>query len=179
MRAFEEKDYKIFDMFQNKFALVTAGDINSYNGCTISWGSLGTLWGTAGICPAVATVYIHPARYTHRFMMDSPYFTLSFFPPEYRRALGYMGSRSGRYENKAVNAGLSPIAMGSGVAYKEAELTFLCRKVYQQQFIKEALAPDIQEYYKSKPGAYPPDENGQWHPHWAFYGEIIQVEDKT
>ena len=54
---------------------------------------------------------------------------------------------------------------------------FLCKKLYQHQFVKEDLPPEIQEQYRSDPLANPPDENGQWHPHWMFIGEITEVRD--
>lgn len=37
------KEYPIFDMFKNQGALVTAGTMDSFDGCTIGWGSLGTI----------------------------------------------------------------------------------------------------------------------------------------
>ena len=43
VKPFEEKEYKVFDMFNNQWALATAGDIGHYNTCTIAWGSLGTI----------------------------------------------------------------------------------------------------------------------------------------
>ena len=52
---------------------------------------MGTLWSKP-----VVTVYVKPVRYTYGFMNDSEYFTVSFYPEEYRKALGIMGSQSGR-----------------------------------------------------------------------------------
>ena len=50
----------IFEQFDKKWALLTAGTMEKFNTMTISWGGLGTLWGkpvaTAGcdrLCPAV------------------------------------------------------------------------------------------------------------------------------
>ena len=63
-----------FTLFDSDWSLLTAGDMDSFNSMTVSWGSLGTLWGKP-----VATVYVKPARYTHGFMEDSDYFTLGFF----------------------------------------------------------------------------------------------------
>ena len=48
MNNFEEKDYKVFDMFAKQWALVTAGNMEDYNTCTVSWGSLGTIWTRPG-----------------------------------------------------------------------------------------------------------------------------------
>ena len=177
MSGFDEKDYRIFDLFHNRWALVTAGSTECFNSCTIGWGSLGTLWTRPGESGAVMTVYLHPARYTNDFMLQNDFFTVSFFPPEYKKALGIMGSRSGRDGDKAAAAGLTPIPVGESVGYREAEMIFLCRKLYQHQFAKEDMAPEIREYYRSNPRAYPVDENGDWQPHWVYVGEILEVRE--
>ncbi len=173
MNQYDEKDYKIFELFRNNWALVTAGDMQHFNSCTVSWGSMGTLWTRPGGGGSVITVYIHPGRYTHGFMLNSDTFTVSFFPKECRKALSYIGSHSGRDEDKAAAAHLTPVPMENSVTYQEASQAFLCRKVYQHQFAKEDIAPDVQEYYREHPGVYPVDEKGEWQPHWVFVGEII------
>ena len=177
MKDFRENEYKVFELFDKQWALVTAGQIDRFNSCTVSWGSLGNLWGRAGkSCPSV-TVYVHPARYTSEFLENSDVFTVSFYPEEYRRALGYMGSHSGRYGDTAAAAGLTPVAIGPGVTYEEANLTFLCRKLYQHQFSREDIAPEIQDYYASMPNVYP-DFKGGWQPHIVFIGEIVDCRDE-
>lgn len=176
MNSFKEKAYKVFEMFDKQWALVTAGSIDNYNSCTLSWGSLGNIWGRDGESCPIVTVYVHPARYTSEFLTDSDYFTVSFYPEEYRKAVAYMGSHSGRDEDKAKATGLTPVVMGEGVTYQEANLTFLCKKLYQHQFSKEDLAPEIQAYYASKPEAFP-DANGAWQPHLVFVGEIIDCKE--
>ncbi|MGI6578704.1 MAG: metallophosphoesterase [Saccharofermentanales bacterium] len=174
----EEKDTEVFSLFQKQKALVTAGNMEHFNSCTIGWGSSGTLWTRPGKTGAVLTVYLHPARYTHEFLMKNETFTVSFFPSSCKEALGYMGSHSGRAGNKAEAAGLTPVAMGDSVTYEEANLTFLCRKIYQHGFAREDIATDVQEYYKANPKSFPVDENGEWQPHWVFVGEILEIEDK-
>ena len=89
----------------------------------------------------------------------------------------YIGSHSGRDGNKVAAAGLTPIEIGQGVTYKEANLTFLCKKLYQYQFSKEDIAPEVREYYASMPKVYP-DFKGGWQPHIVFIGEIIAVIDE-
>ena len=71
-----------FNIFDKEWALVTAGILENYNTMTISWGGLGTLWGKP-----VATVYVKPCRYTHSFMEQNDFFTVSFYPEQYRQAL--------------------------------------------------------------------------------------------
>ena len=82
---------EIFSLFGEKWALLTAGTKDSFNSMTIGWGGMGTLWGKP-----VITVYVKPTRYTYKFMNDSDYFTVSFYPEENRKALAVMSSKSGR-----------------------------------------------------------------------------------
>ena len=166
MKAFESKDYPIFDMFNNQWALVTVGDKTRFNTCTVAWGSLGTIWGGPGHGRPIATVYINPDRYTWEFMKESEYFTITFFPPSYRRALAYLGSHSGRDGDKVSAAGLTPKELDHGIGFEEADLTFVCHKLYQAPFEREGLAAEINH------GIYE-----GWRPHWMFVGEILDVED--
>ena len=36
MENFKEKEYKVFEMFDKQWAIVTAGSMEHYNSCTIS-----------------------------------------------------------------------------------------------------------------------------------------------
>ena len=166
MKPFESADYKVFDMFNNQWALVTAGDMSRCNTCTIAWGSLGTIWGGAGQGRPIVTVYVNPDRYTWEFLKENDTFTVEFFPPEYRKALSYLGSHSGRDGDKIAAAGLTPKMLAGGVTFEEANLTFVCRKLYQGEFRREGLADEINN------GIY-----RDWHPHWMFVGEIVETED--
>ncbi len=166
MKSFEEKEYKVFDLFNNQWALATAGTMDHFNTCTLSWGSLGTIWGGPHGGSSIVTIYVNPSRYTWEFLREYDTFTVSFFPQEYRKALSYIGSHSGRKEDKVAAAGLTPKAIGGSVSYEEANLTFVCRKLYEGPFEREGLADKINN------GIYK-----DWDPHWMFVGEIIETED--
>ena len=71
MQDYKREEYKVFELFDKKWALVTAGNIQHYNCCTVSWGSLGNIWGTAGNSRSTVTVYVHPARYTSEVLKES------------------------------------------------------------------------------------------------------------
>ncbi|WP_039856583.1 flavin reductase [Peptoniphilus sp. oral taxon 386] len=178
---FEQKDYKVFEMFNKDWALVTAGNKSDYNSCTVSWGSLGNIWNHVGKNRPIVTVYIHPARYTGELLKKYDMFTVSFYGKEYKRALVYMGSHSGYNENKVMGAGLTPVAVGEGITYEEAKLTLLCRKLYMHQFTKDDLADEIKEYYAEQPKVYPnvtPDgTEDDWEPHYMIIGEIIETRE--
>ena len=48
MQDYKRKEYKVFELFDKKWALVTAGNIQHYNCCTVSVGKLGNIWGQLG-----------------------------------------------------------------------------------------------------------------------------------
>ena len=174
---FREKAYDIFEMFDKSFALVTAGSPDKFNSCTISWGSFGNIWGAPGKSKATITVYVHPTRYTNKFLEENDKFTVSFFPEEHKKALMYMGVHSGKDGNKAEAAGLIPVVVEDTVSFEEAELIFICRKLYQHQFIKEDLPDDVKEYYSANSKVFT-DESGEWQPHIVYIGEVLDVIDK-
>ncbi|MBR0136851.1 MAG: flavin reductase [Erysipelotrichaceae bacterium] len=153
--------YNVFEMFSKQKALATAGSIDDYNCCTIGWGSLGNIWNRG---TNIVTIYINPDRYTWEFCMKKDYFTVSFFPPEYHDDLMILGTKSGRDGDKVALTKLTPYSTGEAVAYEEAELTFVCRKLYQGEFLRENLAESISN------GIYK-----DWRPHYMFVGEIVDV----
>lgn len=106
--------------------LITAGNRESCNAMTASWGMIGFIWGRP-----VAQFVIRPQRYTREFVDREERVTLSFFAPEYHAALEYCGSRTGRTEDKIRNAGLTVACTDDGVpAPAEARLILQCRKLY-------------------------------------------------
>ena len=92
---------------------------------------------------------------------------MAFLAPRYKRVLACLGSCSGRNVKKIARSGLSPYETNGGVTYEEAELTFVCQKIYQGPFETKGLADEI------KNGVY-----ADWDPHWMFVGEIVEVEEK-
>lgn len=114
-------------LIRDEWALITAGDQKKWNTMTVSWGGIGELWGKD-----VAMIFIRPQRYTYEFIEREDYFTMSFFEKEYKKALSLCGSKSGRDIDKAKEAGLTPLFLGSAVAIEEAKLVFICRKVAYQ-----------------------------------------------
>ena len=85
--------------FHEDWALVAAGNMDDHNAMTVSWGGIGCLWNKP-----VATVYIRPNRHTYGYFEKNEYFTVSFYPGEYKKALGYLGTKSGRDEDKIAAA---------------------------------------------------------------------------
>ena len=149
----------VFGIYDKKWALLTAGDTDKFNTMTVSWGGLGTIWNKP-----VATVYVRTSRYTHEFMDDNEFFTVSFFREEYKKTLGVLGSKSGREIDKMHIDGLTPVKAGESVSYEEAEMTLLCRKLFRQQLDPANIPSDIAERF------YASDA-----PHDMYIGEVVEI----
>lgn len=136
--AFVKTDYHALEMnpmtlIGDEWMLVTAGDAShGWNTMTASWGHLGFLWNRpSAIC------YVRPQRYTRQFVDREPLYTLCFFPEEYHKALGYLGTHSGRDGDKVAAAGLSPVFSEGYTYFEEAKLVLVCRKLYQAPLREE------------------------------------------
>ncbi len=131
-----------FTAFGSDWALVTAGDEQGSNTMTVSWGAMGVLWSKN-----VMTVYIRPQRYTKQFVDAAERFTVSFYAPEHKRALGVLGAKSGRDGDKVAEVGFTPVYLDGTTAYAEARMVFVCRKLYAddiapEQFIDKELVEE-------------------------------------
>lgn len=121
-------------LFDDRWALITAGTEESYNTMTASWGALGELWNKD-----VCFCFIRPQRYTYEFVEKEDYFTLSFFSDEYRGTLTYCGRNSGRDVDKAKETGLTPVKADASVSFKEAEIVLICKKLAYQDISPEGF----------------------------------------
>lgn len=135
------------ELIAKEWMLITAGNRDSYNTMTASWGHLGSLWGRY-----TSLIYVRPQRYTKQFVDREEYYTLTFFPAEYKKALAYLGSHSGRDEDKAAKVGLTPVFGEKSVWFEEASLVLVCRKLYRAPILEEGFTDKSlvdEEYPKS------------------------------
>ena len=137
--------------------LITSGTPERWNTMTASWGGVGELWGRD-----VCFCFVRPSRHTYQFMNEGSEFTLSFFAEEHRDALSYCGAHSGRDVDKAKETGLIPTPVGGSVAFEQAGLVLLCRKIYQHDIDPaDFVDPGIESNY-----------NGEDY-HRQYIGEIL------
>lgn len=145
-------------LFNDRWCLITAGNKESYNTMTASWGAMGELWNKD-----VCFIFIRPQRYTYEFTEREEYFTLSFFPEQYRDALSFCGSKSGRKYDKAAKTGLTPMEIDGSMSFKESNLIIVCKKLaYQDIDPKGFIDSSI------KPKCYPMKDY-----HRMYIGEIV------
>ena len=144
--------------------LITAGNKESHNTMTASWGGVGELWGRY-----VSTIYIRPQRYTLEFVEREDCYSLCFFDESYRPALNFCGSKSGRDYDKDKETGLTPCFDQAAPYYQQARLVFFCRKLYRQDMAEDSFL-DKEVLAKN----YPQNDL-----HRMFIGEIVKVLERV
>ena len=140
MKKIDIEELKInpYTKIAKEWMLITAGNSEKYNTMTASWGHLGSIWGHGGGKPT-AVVFIRPTRYTKKFVDENEYFSLCFFDEEYKKDLGYLGTVSGKDEDKVSKTKLTPAYNDKTVYFNEANLVFVCRKLYAQELKEECF----------------------------------------
>ena len=151
-------------MIDKDWMVVSAGKEGNMNLMTISWGTIGELWNKP-----VFTVFVSTNRYTYKFMEENDYFIVTHFPASMRQQLSYLGSVSGRDEDKVAGAGLSVefTDLGNPI-YAEADLAIECKKIYGQQFDESLLPADVRDWYNRTGLGI----------HYMYIGEIVNVWKK-
>lgn len=166
----EELKINPMTMIGGEWWLISAGNLeNGYNTMTASWGHLGAIWerpeGKAHKGLPTACVYLRPQRYTKEYLDREEIFTLSVFEKEHKRALGYLGSHSGRNEDKIANASLTPVFDDGTIFYEQAKMVFVCKKIYHAPLQEEGFVD-----YSLVENNYPKRDF-----HEMYIGEIIKV----
>lgn len=152
-------DRNAVKMFAKDWMALAMGHKGDMNAMTISWGSLGQLWEMP-----VVTVYVSASRYSHQLMERSQYFTVTALPKEKKKALVYLGTKSGRDEDKVKNSGLTTefTELGNPI-FSEGNLAIECRILYRQELGLEQLPDSIKSMYD------------YMKPHTMYIGEILHV----
>lgn len=154
-----ELEFNPFTAFGTDWALVSAGSKQKANTMTIGWGGVGVLWGKN-----VAFIFVRDSRYTKELIDANDFFSVSFMTKEYRDALNYCGSHSGRDEDKVAKAGLTWNYMHSIPFIDESQLVLLCEKLSAVRITDDTfLSPDIAKWYTDSDM------------HTMYVGEIIEI----
>jgi flavin reductase (DIM6/NTAB) family NADH-FMN oxidoreductase RutF len=144
-----------------EWALLTVGDKQQFNMMTITGLMMGQLW-----MKKTLEVYVHPARYSYPIINKSNYFTVSFFPEPRSKALEIAGKLHGNQCDKTKETGLTPQFDQNGVYFSEADLVFVCRKIYHADVDKSLFdSEDVFKGYYRASTVF----------HRIFIGEIEKV----
>lgn len=116
-------------MIGKEWLLITAEKEGKVNTMTASWGGVGIMWGKP-----VAYIFIRPQRYTKEFVDAADTLSLSVLDEEYRKTLSYLGTVSGRDEDKIAKSGLTVVYEGQTPYFAEAHTALICRKLFAQPY---------------------------------------------
>ena len=118
-----------FTLIGKDWMLITAEKAGKVNTMTASWGGFGVMWSKN-----VAYIVIRPQRYTKEFIDNSDTFSLTFLDNSFRKTLNYLGTISGRDEDKIGKSKLTILHSDDIPYFEEANITILCKKLYAQEF---------------------------------------------
>ena len=173
--AQEENGFKKFnvreDFTENGFQwfhdaeLLAAGNKEKSNAMTIGWGGIGILWGRTAL-----TIYVAEKRYTKEFLDKAEYFTVMAFDVKDSKVLNYMGTKSGRDEDKAQALGLHTAYTANGTPYyTEAAMVIECKIMYAAPFEPQFFKSDApKKMYANFPAGI----------HSMYIGEVINAWKK-
>lgn len=158
----EKIEFNPFTKISKEWFLLSAGNESGFNMMTASWGAMGHIWKKN-----LFQTVVRPQRFTKEFVDKNDVFAISFFGEENRKALALCGSKSGRDIDKAKETGLIPVFTDGTVTFEQAEMVFICKKLYVQQMEKaDFVDKSLLDNYA----------NNDFH--YAFYGEIIKAYKK-
>lgn len=127
-------DYSVFKTIGKDWMLIAAEADGKANAMTASWGGMGVIWGKN-----VAYIFIRPQRYTKEFVDKADELTISVFGEEKRQMMTYMGTVSGRDEDKMEKSGLHRFENDGKVFFGDAKITMFCHKLYAQEMKPECF----------------------------------------
>lgn len=132
--SIEELNKSACKMIGKDWMLVTAAKDGKVNTMTASWGGLGVMWGKNA-----AFIVIRPQRYTKEFIDNSDRLSLTFYNEDKKKILSYLGTVSGRDEDKVGKSGLTVEFDGDVPYFEEAEIVMEVKKMYHQEFKPECI----------------------------------------
>ncbi|SCZ01665.1 flavin reductase [Alkaliphilus peptidifermentans] len=130
----EQIEKNTFELIGKDWTLITAEKNGKVNTMTASWGGFGVMWNKN-----VVFIVIRPQRYTKEFVDASDTFSLTFFEKEFEKELSYLGSVSGRNEDKIAKLNLSIEYSGDTPILSNASLAMICTKLYAQEYKPECF----------------------------------------
>ena len=151
---YKEMEFNPFNLLGKEWMLVSAG--NEQDGCntmTISWGHLGCLWGHND---PTAVIYLRPSRYTKTYVDKDN---------DFKKQMAYLGTVSGRDEDKIAKAGLTKVFADETVYFKEAKLVLICKKLYASELQESGFV-----YQETLDESYPKRDL-----HTMYVGKIEKV----
>jgi flavin reductase (DIM6/NTAB) family NADH-FMN oxidoreductase RutF len=161
----EEICDNVFTMVGKDFYVITAGKQDHYNSLTASGGGMGMLFKK----PTTWCV-LRADRYTLELIQKEQTYTMSYFPNEYKQQMLFLGSKSGRDNDKMKEVKLTSIQTPSGdISFKEARLIIECK-------LTQITTPGPDDFYTQEAKDYLNEAYKEATDHRKYvFGEITHV----
>ena len=130
----EELNKNPFQLIGNDWMLITAEKDSKINTMTASWGGFGVIF-----AKNVVYIVIRPSRYTKEFVDNSDTLSLTFFDKSFKKQLSYLGTVSGRDEDKISKSNLIIQHSDDTPYFEEGNMAIICKKLYAQDFKPECF----------------------------------------
>lgn len=143
----EELNNNVFQLIGKDWMLITAENNNKVNTMTASWGGFGIMFNKN-----VVSVVLRPQRYTKEFVDNSDTFSLTFLDESFRDQLKYLGSASGRNEDKITKSNLTVNHLDGTPYFQEGNIIIICKKIYAQPLNPDCFIDNKldEQYYPQK-----------------------------
>ncbi|KUO72086.1 MAG: flavin reductase [Desulfosporosinus sp. BRH_c37] len=156
----EQFEHSPFKLIGKDWMLIAAEKDGKVNTMTASWGGFGVMWGKN-----VAYIVIRPQRYTKEFIDNSNTFSLTFFADSFKKQLSYLGTVSGRDEDKIQKSNLTVLNISDTPYFEEGNIVIFCHKLYAQELSPECFTV--------------PELNEKWYPdidhHTLYIAEVTKI----
>lgn len=137
---------KVIKLIGKDWMLITARDGERVNAMTASWGAMGVLWNKP-----VAIGFVRPQRHTYGLTEREERVTLAFLDEQWRDALKFCGTKSGRDYDKLKETGLTSFELCGAPAIAQSRLLVVCRKLYADDLREDCfIDATMLEHYKAK-----------------------------
>jgi flavin reductase (DIM6/NTAB) family NADH-FMN oxidoreductase RutF len=150
----------LFKLIADDWMLITAEHKGRVNTMTASWGGFGHIWNKYA-----AYFFIRPQRYTKTFVDAQDTVSLCVLGGSCRDTLNYLGTASGRNEDKIEKAHLTVLYEDGTPYFAESQTVFICKKLFSQPFTEQSF------YDKNIISACYPEKDF----HTLYIAEIQQI----
>ncbi|MDR0317885.1 MAG: flavin reductase [Lactococcus lactis] len=158
----------VFKLWGQDNTVITAGNESYFNSMTAAYGGFGIQFNLPS-----TWCFLRASRYTLDFIRGEQTYTMCWFDDDYKDAVLYFGSMSGRDSDKMANNPLNSTSTPDGnIAYKEAKLILECKLMQIT-----TVSPDDFYYQKGKEFVDAGFEDAQDY-HKIVFGEITKVWKK-
>lgn len=159
----EDFNENIFNLVGKDWTVITAGE--KPNSMVASWGGAGIMFNKP-----VTWCFLRANRYTLEKIKETGFYTMCYFPEEYKGDIMPFGIKSGRNTDKMAQTKLTPMLTPAGApAYEEAKIIIECKLIAAPTVSKDEFY--TQEGKEFLQGGY--DEAKDWHK--LVYGEITRI----